>query len=150
MRMAARDTPSKTARAMSSSTSTVLETIDLEDGTNRGGNHCRNTQSSPKWKEQLRRRTLGLLARWSRKAVAWAQGPRPAKEYSITPFFERWQTLPTRLLARLPKWLRICSYGLLCILWTVIFAVVISDRSLPSDIGGFGAPVRLSCVNNLW
>jgi hypothetical protein len=158
--MAARETP-KSARA----TSTVPEIIDLEHGTNRDSNHDQGTQSTlnvghavpprhsadaPSWKQQLRRRTPAPLARWSRKAVAWVKGPEPAKKYSITPLFERWQTLPIRLVARLPKWLRICSYGILCILWIVIFAVVISDRSLPSDIGGFGAPVRLSCVNNLW
>jgi hypothetical protein len=159
--MAARDTASKSARARS----TVPEVIDLEHGTNRDSNHNRETQSdlgidhvvpprhsanTPPWKRQLRQRTPAPLARWSRKAVGWVKGPEPAKRYSVTPFFERWQTLPIRLVTRFPKWLCICSYGILCILWIVIFAVVISNRSLPSDIGGFGAPVRLSCVNNLW
>jgi hypothetical protein len=152
----ARDTPSKSARA------TVPEIIDLKHGTNRDSNRVtqsildtdhvvppRHFSETPTWKK-LRQRTPAPIARWARKAVEWVKGPTPATRYSITPLCERWQTSHIRLLARLPKWLRICSYAVVCILWIVIFAVVISDRSLPSDIGGYGAPVRLSCVSNLW
>jgi hypothetical protein len=153
--MAARDT----------SDGVVPETIDLEHGTKRDHSRDRVTPSGqdigqvaphrqfgqiPPWTRKLRDRTPAPVARWSRKVVEWGKGPKPPSRYTITPFLERWQTLPVRLLARLPEWMRICIYAAACVIWIVIFAVVISDGGLPSDIGGFGAPVKLSCVNNLW
>ncbi|KAF1945497.1 hypothetical protein EJ02DRAFT_509466 [Clathrospora elynae] len=151
---------------------------DVEDGTNGGHNHDRIvsrsstlSQEGTRSKTVTRRRSLDIeeveprhrswhrrvaqctpapVARWSRKGVSWIRGPEPPSVHRITPFFERWQTLPVRLLARLPQWLRICIFGIACILWVVVFAVILSDYSLPSNIGGFGAPVKLSCVNNLW
>jgi hypothetical protein len=153
--MAARDTPDRA----------VPETIELEHGTKRDDNHDRvaprgqsieliaphrqSSHTSP-WGKKMRARTPAPVARWSRKVVEWARGPKPSSKYTITPFLERWQTLPVRLLARLPAWMRICVYFAACLIWIVIFAVVLSDGGLPSDIGGFGAPVKLSCVNNLW
>lgn len=35
-------------------------------------------------------------------------------------------------------------------LWLVIFGVILSNDSLPRDIGGFGPPIRLSCTARLW
>jgi hypothetical protein len=141
-------------------------TVDLEHGTKRDPSRDRVTpngqnieelvaphrQSShtPPWKRNFRARTPAPLVRWSRKVGAWVKGPKPPTKYTITPFLERWQTLPVRWLERLPEWMRICAYAAACITWIIVFALVISDGGLPADIGGFGAPVKLSCVNNLW
>ena len=153
--MAARDTPDRV----------VPETIDLEHGTKRDDNRDRVTPSgqstelvaphrqsrrAPPWTSKLGECTPAPVARWGRKVVEWVKGPKPPSRYTITPFLERWQTLPVGLLARLPEWARICIYAIACVVWIVTFAVVVSDGGLPSDIGGFGAPVKLSCVNNLW
>jgi hypothetical protein len=35
-------------------------------------------------------------------------------------------------------------------LWLVLFGVLLSKDSLPSNIGGFGTPIRLSCTARLW
>jgi hypothetical protein len=153
--MAARDTSDRV----------VPEIIDLENGTKRDHNRDRVTPSdqsieqvaphrqsrhSPPWTRKLRERTPAPVARWSRKVVEWVKGPKPSSRHTITPLLERWQTLPVRVLAWLPEWARLCIYAAACVIWIVVFAVVISDGGLPSDIGGFGAPVKLSCVNNLW
>lgn len=90
------------------------------------------------------------LTRWSRKAGAWIQGPEAAAPHRIAPLFERVQTLPTRLIARLPKTARSCLFAGAFVLWVVLFGVLISDFSLPSSIAEFGAPVRLSCAAQLW
>lgn len=146
--------------------SAITETIDLEPGTKRdhenslvtsngsSGQHAISHLRSdcvPAWQRKIEQYTPAPVARWGRKVGEWVKGPKPPrKKYAIHAWFERWQTLPTRSLARLPKWMRVGIYGIACILWIVIFAVVISDGALPSDIGGFGAPVKLSCENNLW
>lgn len=54
------------------------------------------------------------------------------------------------VLGRLPKLIAIGTYGVACLLWAVLFGVIVSEASLPGDIGGFGAPVKLSCVAQLW
>ncbi|KAG9196499.1 hypothetical protein G6011_01620 [Alternaria panax] len=143
----------------------VPEAIDLEHGTKRDHNRDRVTPSgqntenaaphhqlgrTPPWTRKLRDCTPAPVVRWSRKVGAWAKGPKPPSRLTITPVLERWQTLPVRLLARLPGWMRICIYAVTCALWIIVFAVVLSNGRLPSDIGGLGAPVKLSCVNNLW
>lgn len=125
-------------------TPTRRRSLEIEDA---GPRH--QSRFAPQWRK-IEEKVPAPVTRWARKGVRWIKGPEPSRTYRITPVLERWQTLPVRLLARLPKWLRICIYGIACILWIVIFGVVISDYSLPTNIGGFGAPVRLSCVNNLW
>jgi hypothetical protein len=70
--------------------------------------------------------------------------------HRINPIFERIQTLPVRLLARLPRWTRVCIYAIGCILWIVLFGVIITNYSLPTNFAGFGKPVGLSCVSSLW
>ena len=142
------------------------ETIDLEPGTKR--DHDQNlatpdcsrrepaalhqrSNCTPTWQRKMEQYTPAPVACWARKASEWAKGPKPQhKKYAIHAWGEHWQTLPARLLGQVPKWTRVCIYGIACITWIVIFALVISDGALPSDIGGFGAPVKLSCVNNLW
>lgn len=157
--MASRDIRPQSARAASA----IPEIIDLEHGTKRDHTDDRLTPNTPNlnldhvepfglstWTRRLSERTPAPVARWSRKTAEWVQGPKPQKKYTITPFFERWQTLPVRLLARLPQWARICCYLVACIIWIVVFAVVISDAGDSSDVQGLGAPIKLSCVNNLW
>jgi phosphatidylserine synthase len=70
--------------------------------------------------------------------------------HRIDPIFERIQTLPVRLLARLPRWMRVCIYAIACVVWTVLFGVIITNYSLPTNFAGFGSPVGLSCVASLW
>lgn len=90
------------------------------------------------------------LTKLGHRIVDWLRGPKPPRTYRIVPFLERWQTFPARLLARLPKPLRICVFVVTCVIWIVVFAVVIKKDDLQSSVGGLGAPFRLSCVTNLW
>jgi hypothetical protein len=90
------------------------------------------------------------IARCSRGVAKWIRGPEPPRVYRIAPLLERIQTLPVRRLARLPPWALVCMYMTAFVTWAVLFAVILTNYSLPSNIGGFGAPVTLSCVTNLW
>lgn len=87
---------------------------------------------------------------WSRNATGWIKGPEPAVLHSINPLFEHVQTLPARLVARLPKPVRFCLFAAAFLLWIVLFGVIISDFSLPTNLAGYGAPVRLGCAAQLW
>jgi hypothetical protein len=102
-----------------------------------------------KWK-QVEGKLPQPIVRWTRKAIEWIKGPQPPVPYRINPLFERVQTFPTRLLSRLPKLARIALFVCAFMLWLVVFGVLISKRGLPSDIGGFGTPVRLACTSKLW
>lgn len=176
--MAARDTPSKSARSTIAnvdlepgldhdqitpsgsssltpdhgpskpSTPTLRDSLQLDDGIT----HARPNTTSSLWRfrRKMERTIPRPVVDIPKKIMNWVRGPEPPRIYKITPFFERWQTLPVRTFARLPRWLRICIFGIACILWITIFGVVVSGYSLPSNIGGFGAPVRLACVANLW
>jgi hypothetical protein len=90
------------------------------------------------------------IVRWNHTLAGWIKGPEPPTRYRINPIFERIQTLPVRLLARLPRWIRVCIYAVACVLWAVLFGVILTNYSLPTNFAGFGAPVPLSCVTNLW
>lgn len=90
------------------------------------------------------------VARCSRKVSGWLKGPEPPRTYRITPIFERVQTIPTRALARLPQWARLGMYLGGFVLWAVLFGVILTNYSLPTNFVGYGAPVPLSCVANLW
>jgi hypothetical protein len=90
------------------------------------------------------------VMRWSRKAVGWIEGPEPPVLHRINPLFEPIQTYPSRLVARLPKPVRFCLFAAAFILWVVLFGVIISDFSLPTNLAGYGAPVRLGCAAQLW
>lgn len=91
-----------------------------------------------------------LVTRWSRKAITWIKGPEPTVLHCINPLFEPVQTFPTRLIARMPKMVRVCLFAAVFILWVILFGVIISDSSLPTNLAGYGAPVRLSCTAQLW
>jgi hypothetical protein len=90
------------------------------------------------------------VVRWNDKLVTWVKGPSPPQKHTISPLFESLQTFPVRTLARLPSWLRAGIYLALCILWAVLFAVILTNYSLPTNLAGFGKPMGLSCVTNLW
>lgn len=107
------------------------------------------TQRSYLW-TALADRVPSPIANGARKAVAWIKGPQPPRKYHINPLFESIQTLPTRILFRLPKAGRVAVLPVAFALWVVLFGVILSNFSLPKNIGGFGAPVRLACVNRLW
>ena len=126
-------------------TPNLRRSLEIEDG----GPRHRST-FAPQWRRRVQEKIPAPIVHYGNKVVSWVKGPAPPRIYRITPFFEHWQTFPVRFLARLPKWLRICIYAIVCILWIVLFGVILSDYSLPSNIGGFGAPVRLDCVDELW
>ncbi|OAL06908.1 hypothetical protein IQ06DRAFT_207883 [Phaeosphaeriaceae sp. SRC1lsM3a] len=88
--------------------------------------------------------------RYGRKVVEWVKGPQPARPHAIKPVLERFQTFPVKLLGRLPPWARLVVYAVAFVLWAVLFAVILTNYSLPTNFAGFGAPVALSCVSNLW
>lgn len=104
---------------------------------------------SARWKD-VERKLPTPLTRCTRAVWNWLNGPQPSRRHRIKPFFEPVQTFHTRLLARLPRVFRICIFVAAFMLWIVVFGVVLKNHSLPSDIAGFGAPVKLSCTNKLW
>jgi hypothetical protein len=126
-------------------TPTPRRSLEIEDV----GSRNRSIRRPRLWM-RAEQKVPAPIARWSRKAVNWIRGPAPPRSYRITPFFESVQTLPVRLLAHLPQWVRACIFTVAFVLWVVIFGVILSEYGLPSDIGGLGPPVRLSCVDNLW
>ncbi|KAF3052952.1 hypothetical protein E8E11_005126 [Didymella keratinophila] len=87
---------------------------------------------------------------WSRKAIGWIKGPEQPVLHRVNPLFELIQTYPARLVARLPKPVRFGLFAAAFILWVVLFGVIISDFSLPTNLAGYGAPVRLGCTAQLW
>ncbi|ORY11250.1 hypothetical protein BCR34DRAFT_330436 [Clohesyomyces aquaticus] len=105
---------------------------------------------SQPWSRLEKFRLSHPVAKKLHGVVQWFQGPEPHTTYCIRPIFERVQTVPLRLLHRLPKAARagvlLVTFGL----WVALFVVVISRFSLPKDIAGFGAPVRLACTARLW
>ncbi|KAF2034629.1 hypothetical protein EK21DRAFT_56046 [Setomelanomma holmii] len=90
------------------------------------------------------------IVRCGRTVAKWLEGPKPPRQHRIKPLLEWVQTFPARLLGRLPAWARLLVYIVLFVIWAVAFGVILTNYSLPSNIGGFGAPVPLSCVTNLW
>ncbi|XPT02110.1 hypothetical protein M3J09_011232 [Ascochyta lentis] len=96
------------------------------------------------------RRLPAPVTRWSRKGIAWFKGPEAPVLHRINPLFEPIQTFPTRLVARLPKPVRFCLFAAAFVVWVVVFGVIISDFSLPTNLAGYGAPVKLGCAAQLW
>ncbi|KAJ4301204.1 hypothetical protein N0V90_003295 [Kalmusia sp. IMI 367209] len=125
-------------------TSASRQSREVEDDHARGQWH-----QSPRW-QRLESKIPSPIALRVRKVIQWTRGPQPPKVNRIKPFFERIQTFHIRLFARLPRFARVCVFICAFMLWLVLFGVILSKYSLPKDIGGFGAPVRLSCVNRLW
>jgi hypothetical protein len=99
--------------------------------------------------------TPAPLTHCCRKVTAWIKGPVPPRTHHITPFFERAQTYPSRLVARLPRGVRACVYAAACVLWVVLFGTIITQfGSSGNQIGdggqGLGTPIKLSCVASMW
>lgn len=90
------------------------------------------------------------IAHRTARIGSWLGGDGESKVNSIVPFFPHIQTFHSRIFAQLPKLARagilICAF----MLWLVLFGVLLSKDSLPSNIGGFGTPIRLSCTARLW
>jgi hypothetical protein len=126
-------------------TPTPRRSLEVEDAVPRQQTH----HVSRVWR-RLEAKLPAPVARSNRKLVEWMKGPEPPIRHHINPIFERLQTLPVRLLARLPRWIRVCIYAVGCMLWAVLFGVILTNYSLPTNFAGFGAPVALSCVTNLW
>lgn len=119
-------------------TPTVRRSLEVEDVVPR---HSRGAFALPRALEEKVPRSV---LRWSRKTADWVRGPPDAQLHRIKPLWERWQTLPVRTLARLPRGLRWAVYAVACVLWVVIFAVVVNNYSLPRQV------VSLGCVASLW
>lgn len=119
--------------------------FEIEDGASR------RPSSRPEriW-SQLVAKMPAPATRYGRKVVEWVKGPQPARPHAIKPVLERFQTFPVKLLGRLPPWARLVVYAVAFVLWAVLFAVILTNYSLPTNFAGFGAPVALSCVSNLW
>lgn len=130
------DTPSKAA--------TPRRSLDFEDG-----QPVQRSFVTKTWRK-AEQRLPAPVTRWSRKAVAWIKGPELHVSHRINPLFEPVQTYPAHLIARLPKPVRFCLFAAAFILWVVLFGVIISDFSLPTNLAGYGAPVKLGCTAQLW
>lgn len=83
---------------------------------------------------------------------AWVKGPPYPHRYQITPWLQRWQTAPGRLVERyLPStrakvWLLL---GCICT-WGVIFLSILHSSVVGQQVSGYGVPVKLSCHARLW
>jgi hypothetical protein len=126
-------------------TPTPRRSLEIEDAVPRH----QSSQAQRIW-TKVEAKLPAPIARYSDKAVAWLKGPEPPRTYRITPFLERFQTFPVRMLARLPQWSRVCIYVVAFVLWAVLFGVILTNYSIPANFAGFGAPVPLSCVTTLW
>ena len=105
---------------------------------------------SPRW-QKVKDRIPKPIARPASKVISWLKAENGSKKASqIEPLYPRIQTYHTRQFARFPKFARACIFICAFMLWLVIFGVILSGGSLPRDIGGFGAPVRLACTAKLW
>lgn len=126
-------------------TPTPRKSLEIEDT-------AQPQRTSPAWRtwSNFEARLPAPVARASRKTVGWLKGPEPPKTYQITPVLERFQTLPVRTLARLPRWARAGIFLAAFVLWAVLFAVILTNFSTPTNFAGYGAPVALSCVTSLW
>jgi hypothetical protein len=128
----------------SSDTVTPNTRLSQEYGDNTSQEHMR-WQRGKLWNHIPQR-----VAKPLRKAIDWIKGPQPPRAYAIVPLFEPVQMFPARLLARLPKAVRFGLLFLAFFLWVALFGVILSKFGFPTDIAGYGAPVRLSCIDRLW
>lgn len=110
--------------------------------------HPRRSFVTKTW-TRAERRLPPPLTRWTRKAIRWIKGPEPTL-HRIKPLLEPVQAFPAGIIAHLSKPIRFCIFAAAFVLWVVLFGVIISDFSLPADLAGYGAPVRLGCTAQLW
>lgn len=83
---------------------------------------------------------------------AWIKGPPHPHRYQITPWLQRWQTAPGRLVERYFPSTRAKVWLLLaCICtWGVIFLSILHSSVAGQQVSGYGVPVKLSCNARLW
>ncbi|KAF3038847.1 hypothetical protein E8E12_007913 [Didymella heteroderae] len=118
------DTPSKAA--------TPRRILEFEDR-----QPARRSFATKTWRK-TEEKLPAPVTRWSRKALAWIKGPEPPVSHRIKPVFEPVQVYPARLVGRVPKPVRFCLFAAAFILWIVLFGVIISDFSLPTNLAGYG------------
>lgn len=114
-----------------------------------GGNRSPGSRSPTIW-NRISSKIPPPVAKRGRAVGNWIKGPQPPRTYRMKPFFEKVQTFPIKIVSRLPRWLRFLVLLVAVLLWAIIFGVILSNFGLPEDIGGFGPPLRLSCVTRLW
>jgi hypothetical protein len=100
--------------------------------------------------------TLDLLPTRLRRAwsatARWVRGPQPPRPWRITPYAERWQTLPVRALDRFfPKRkhraaLLIGFYAA----WLLTFSLLLKKSAFAEEMEGYGAPVNIGCLARFW
>ena len=144
-------------RSRNASSLIIPEGGSLESGTpnTRRSQDSTNPNSSPESRSptvwsRISSKIPPPVARRSRVVGNWIKGPQPPRVYRMKPFFEKVQTFPIKMISRLPKAVRFGVLLVAVLLWAIIFGVILSNFGLPEDIGGFGAPLRLSCVTRLW
>ena len=109
----------------------------------------RKWHETPFW-DRLKSSIPAPIAHRAARVGSWLNGDGQSKPNSIVPLFAPVQTFHVRKFAQLPKLARAGILICVFMLWLVVFGVLLSKDSLPSDIGGFGTPIRLSCTARLW
>jgi len=92
------------------------------------------------------------VRRLSNTIWRFIQGPKPPQRQRIRTFFPSIQNAPAKYLHKLfPNQIARYALGLVFFaLWIMTFVLIISNVNLPSDLAGFGSPVRLSCTSSFW
>jgi hypothetical protein len=100
--------------------------------------------------------TLDLLPPRLRRAwsaiARWVRGPQPPRPWKITPYCERWQTLPGRTLDQFfPKQRH--KAALLAgfyAAWLLTFSLLLKKSAFATEVEGYGAPVNVGCLARFW
>ncbi|KAF2737870.1 hypothetical protein EJ04DRAFT_487494 [Polyplosphaeria fusca] len=126
------------------------ETSGGEDRSRRNSAQVSNVSVKSSTWVKIQRRIPTSIASLSRRVGDWIKGPQPPRKHRIKPLFEPVQMFLPRMFARLPKagqvLVLLCAFAV----WVAVFVTILSNGSLPGDIGGFGPPVRLACITRLW
>lgn len=92
------------------------------------------------------------VRRVGRAAAKWAKGPSPPQVHAIQPLFPAIQEAPIRLLERWApkKKHKITLLISVYICWILMFAVVLHQSTIVTEIEGWGAPIEIGCGNTYW
>ncbi len=136
--------------ASTSPASSPTETAYLTHTNDLGGTP--NPSQSPKALAFLRYLLPPRLRQLCSTSSSWIKGPQPPRPYKIKPIFERAQTAPMRLLHR---WVpqrhqRVLLLASYFVLWLLCLIVALHTSASKPEIGGYGPPIRLSCISRLW
>ncbi|KAK6435926.1 hypothetical protein LTR95_007882 [Oleoguttula sp. CCFEE 5521] len=111
-----------------------------------------NKARQPTWREDIAARIPPSIRRGWKATAIWAEGPKPPRIFSITPFLPKIQHAPIALLDRYaPR--KIHRFGLLLLFyfaWLMTFSLILYRSSLSADIPAYGTPVRLTCTSRYW